>query len=90
MLKLTLKAIAIVIVALAGISYLAYLRSGNYWLPSVTNPSWPILSRDHESAVETPRISQPAYKWLVNGRWVYGDKPPAGVDARAIQEEPGK
>ena len=84
--RTALKAALIVIIAFAGISYLTYLRSGNYWLPGFMT-GWfhsPVLG---EPTMGPPTISQPTYKWLDEGRWVYGDVPPPGVEAIAVHEE---
>lgn len=84
--RTALKAAIIVIVAFAGISYLAYLRSGNYWLPAFVSDRFQTPEM-RKATMGPPTIGQPAYKWLDKGRWVYGDEPPPDVEAITVHEE---
>ena len=79
-LRAVFKVSMIVIVLFGSIAYLGYLRSGTYWLPNFSSFKLP-LSPNEDSVEQLPaEITTPAYKWRENGRWVYGDNPPVGVE----------
>jgi hypothetical protein len=82
------------IIIFAATSYLTYLRTGVYWLPTLSNLNLPVMP-SFDSLLPSPSTSQgseadfkesknPTYKWLSNGRWHYGDTPPQGVKAELI------
>lgn len=85
--RVSIKAAMILCILLALGSYLSYLKTGKFWVPSFSAPSIsmpfsnkPVLDKK-PSAVPVTSPSVPSYKWIENGRWHYGEKPPKGVDA---------
>ena len=87
--------ITIVVLAVGALAYLSYATSwfnfAQYWSSVKTSVSI-VRSKLPENPF-VPKleplepISQPAYKWLDRGRWVYGDTPPFGVDAIRIDKQ---
>lgn len=86
-LRVSIKAAMILCIVLALGSYLVYLKTGRFWVPSFSASQLsmpfsdePILdTKPTGKPVTTPSV--PSYKWIENGRWHYGEKPPKGVDA---------
>ena len=90
-LRILFKGVIIFVVIMAVISYLAYLRTGVFWVPTVSNFSLPFLRLDSQPSIEGTKVSfdgrkNPTYKWLENGRWHYGDVPPEGVESELLQK----
>jgi hypothetical protein len=100
MLKIAIKVLIILFVCVAIGSYLVYLKTGRLfipWISTLNSPasfsapelSLPKLSSEPSyrdfSSNNTPQSQ--TYKWRENGQWVYGDKPPKGVDATRIDTQ---
>lgn len=71
-----------VIVGLA--SFLNYLRTGYFWVPSILSFE-PEFSKPTMQAL--PQPTETIYKWREHGEWVYGDSPPEGVNAQRVSGE---
>ena len=93
--RVLFKTVLICALLLAIASYLGYLRTGQFWLPtiphSVSQLSLPMPESNTSSTpangnpVEPP--TEPTYKWRENGQWHYGDEPPAGAKSISIAKE---
>lgn len=87
LLRTAIRGALLIVVAVAGLSYLSYLRTGSYWIPGFVSTSMQGLGVQ-QASMGPATLDQPAYKWLDKGKWVYGDHPPPGVEAIAIHETP--
>ena len=89
-LAFVIKYLMLVVVILAIASYINYLRTGQFWLPTVSMSSIKSSLPSFDSVPSAPKMNtleapnEAVYKWRVNGEWVYGDTPPAGVDAQRV------
>jgi len=83
-----IKLVLIAAIVLAIASYIAYLRTGKFWVPDLSfgnNISIPFSdSVPKMQSLQAP--NEPVYKWRERGVWVYGDNPPEGVEAKLITE----
>lgn len=86
-LRVSIKAAMILCIVFALGSYLVYLKTGRFWVPSFSTPNIsmpfsgkPILDKKPTGTPVT-KPNSPSYKWIEGGRWHYGEKPPKGVDA---------
>ena len=82
-----IKCLVIIAVILAIASYLYYLRTGHFWVPNITyksvKSSLPFTqSEPVMQTLEAPK--EEIYKWRENGKWVYGEVPPPGVNAQRV------
>ena len=89
--KVVVKAVLICALFMAVGSYLVYLKTGKFWIPSFNfsgvtqsiglgSPNMSTLPQ----LSELQETGQPVYKWIQNGRWHYGDTPPEGVKAQIV------
>ena len=89
--KVVIKAVLICALFMAVGSYLVYLKTGNFWIPSfdlssvsrsisIGSPKMSILPK----LEELQKTGKPVYKWVQNGRWHYGDTPPKGVKSQIV------
>ena len=86
MISMVLRGAVVVFVCVALVSYIAYLRTGHWWIIRLPDVRIPFVMDKPELTPLEP-IQEPAFKWRKNGRWVYGDNPPAGVKAIPLQEK---
>ncbi|MEM7358030.1 MAG: hypothetical protein AAF431_02915 [Pseudomonadota bacterium] len=93
--RVLFKALLICGLMLAIASYLGYLRTGQFWIPTfpqtISQLSVPEFDLNTTSATENRKPveapTEPTYKWRENGQWHYGDEPPAGAKAISIAKE---
>jgi len=76
----------IVIIVAGAFSYLGYLKTGRFWLPTISSNSLPNFARQ-PTFESLPQPTKPVYKWRENGRWVYGEKPPRDIEAEQVFSE---
>lgn len=82
---------------ICAVSAWSYYNTGQFWLPSflvsgsrsVANavseiPITTSTKKPTFNSVSAP--SEPSYKWLQDGSWHYGPKPPEGVNAIDISK----
>ncbi len=83
-----IKGVLICAVILAIGSYLIYLKTGQFWMPSVNvfNISLPQVEKKQRFK-PIPKPTQPIYKWRQGGQWVYGETPPKNVSAERVYQE---
>lgn len=90
LLAVCLKVVIVILIIFAVISYVNYLKTGRFWVPNI---SFQAVSSPFKSFVPSPEMKplespkETIYKWREQDEWVYGDTPPAGVDAQLISEE---
>jgi len=82
-----IKGLVIIAIIFAIASYLSYLRTGYFWLPNISftsvKSSLPFIqSEPVMQTLEAPK--EDIYKWRENGKWVYGEVPPSGVNAQRV------
>jgi hypothetical protein len=85
------KAVLICALLMALGSYLVYLKTGRFWIPSFAVASLiPSTKHDSPNMSPLPKLNEleksglPVYKWIQDGQWHYGDSPPNGVDAQIV------
>jgi TRAP-type C4-dicarboxylate transport system permease small subunit len=88
-----IKAVLICALFMAIGSYLVYLRTGTFWMPSFDLSGLKQSVKMGSPKMSTlPKLNElnesgrPVYKWIQNGRWHYGDTPPEGVKAQIISK----
>lgn len=82
--KTIIKFALIIGICMAVGSYLVYLNTGRFWVPQLpSNLTMPaFLKREYKPSMEpVSEPTEPTYKWMKNGQWYYGQKPPKGVNA---------
>lgn len=81
--RVVLKCLAVCGLIYACVAYAAYLRTGQFWIPTVRVPAvtgfW---NQPEMNSLEAP--TTPTWRWRQNGIWHYGDSPPNGVDAQRV------
>ena len=86
---LLIKVVLIAALLLAVVSYFVYLNTGKFWVPNLSfvrdNVSIP-FSDDEPKMGTLQAPNEPIYKWREGEVWVYGNKPPEGVNATLITE----
>lgn len=88
--RFLIKLCVIVAICFAVGSYLVYLKTGCFWMPSWSNVniSMPAFLGGGDATLEpVTSPTEPTYKWWANGQWNYGQTPPEGVNAIRLDKE---
>ena len=89
MLKFVFKGLLLCLVIIGVAAYIGYLRTGQFWLPTLKLPQLSMFNPDSRIKMSTLQPpAEPTYKWQIQGRWHYGAVPPDGVDAILISADP--
>ncbi|MBX2849058.1 MAG: hypothetical protein KTR16_12105 [Acidiferrobacterales bacterium] len=81
LLSFCIKAVLVVAIVVAVASYLNYLRTGYFWLPSIGSFQ---IGSSTPNMQTLPPPKDTIYKWREGGEWVYGDAPPESVEAQKV------
>lgn len=82
-----IKCVVVIVIILAVASYISYLKTGRFWVPTISFSSVKSSLQSFRGAPVMQTLEAPdedVYKWRVDGEWVYGDSPPEGVDAQRV------
>ena len=80
-----LKCLVVCGLGYAVLAVVIYTATGRTWQPKIELPSFgSSTAASKMKTLEAP--TEPTWRWRQNGRWHYGDKPPAGVKAERIDK----